>query len=275
MFSHLAIAKVMTCIALSLLNLLLTVSVELLSLVFDHQSLYVFLVCLKVVIGDLLIPTFEQVSKFIALHPFLVLRAFSSFNRWNTRNKLVEMCFLSTERLCSLFNNNYILDYGLLLTKVTFLTHTSILTENPFKGKEEDVKETRGRKVSFFVTMIVHVFSGKGSNEETLVLVRALQLLLLINVLCFAFFLPIKKEYLDNKVGRFYGLWLQKWVKTALNLVPTNLLQEIYSKNKKENSSFLFKDSTFSKKREEISWSVLFSALLLCFAVLYLIWQTK
>ena len=217
----------MTCIALSLLNLLQPVFVELLGLVFDHQSLYVWLIWLKVAL-----PTVR---------------------------------FACT--LCSYCKTNNILDYGLLVTEPTFLTDTSILIESPFKGKEEDVEETRGRKLSPFMRMVIDVFTGKGSNEETLKLVIGLQLLLLIKVLCFAFFLPINKEYLDNKFSRFYGLWLQKWVESTLNLVRTK------HNNKKEKNSFLFKDSTLSWEREKISWSILLSALLLCFALLYLICQ--
>ena len=257
----------MTCIVFSLLNLLQPVFVELLGLVFDHQSLYLSPICCLPVICDPLRASFEQVSKFVALHPLLVLQSFPSFKAsllciTTIFSSLLTLCSLGTERLRFLCNNNNILDYGLLFPEPTFLTETSILIENPFKGKEEDVEETRGRKLSFFMTMIIHVFSGKGSTEETLYLVICLQLLLLINVTSLAFFLPTNKEYLDNRFSRFYGLWLQKWVK-------------ITKKNKKEKNSFLFKDSTFSREREKISWSILFSALLLCFAVLYIICKIR
>ena len=240
MVSYLAIIKVMICIAFLFLNLLQPLPwfanhVELIGLVFDHQSLYVSLICLKVAL-----PTVSFTCK-----------------------------------LCSFCKTNNILDYVLLVTKAIFLTDTSILIENPFKGKQEDVEETRGRKLSPFITMIVHVFSGKGCNEETLRVVKGLQLLLLINVLSFVFLLPINGEYLDNKFSRFYGLWLQKWVESTLKFVQTYWLRTSKDENKKEKNSFLFKDPTLSWKREEILWSTLFSALLLCFAVLYLICQIK
>ena len=176
--------------------------------------------------------------------------------------------------LCSFCKTNNILDYGLLVTKPTFLTDTSILIENPFKGKEEDIEETRGRKLSAFMRMLIDVFTGNSSSEETLKLVKGFQLLLLINVLCFAFFLPINGEYLDNKVGRFYALWLQKWVETTLPLYVQSKLRTKH-KDEKEKNSFLFKDSTLSWKREQVFLVMLLSALLLCFALLYLIWLIK
>ena len=220
MVSYLAVIKVMICIAFPLLNLFKPVFVELLSLVFDHQSLYVSLICLKVAL-----PTI----RFTCI-------------------------------LCSFCKTNNILDYDLLVTEPTFLTDTSILTENPLKEKEEDVEKTRGRKLSPFMRMVVDVFGGKGSNEEILRLVTGLQLLLLIHVLCLPFFIPINGEYLDNRVSRFYGLWLQKWVETTLPI----------HKNRKENYSFIFKDSTLSWKREDVFFVMLLSKLLLCFALLYL-----
>ena len=225
MVSYLAIIRVMICIAFLLLNLLQPVFVELLGLVFDYQSLYVSLICLKVAV-----PTVRF-----------------------------------TCDLCSFCKINNILDYGLLVIKPTFLTDTSILIENPLKGKEEDVEETRGRKLSFFMRTVIDVFTDKGSSEEILTIVISLQLLLLINVLSFAFFLPINGEYLDHKFSRFYVLWLQKWVETTLAFVRTK------HKDEKEKSSFLFKDSTLSWEREKVSFAILFTALLLCFALLYLI----
>ena len=261
--SQLMLRTVMTCIALSLLNLLQPVFVELLGLVFDHQSLYAFFICLKVVVGDPLSTTFEQVSKIVVLHPFLVLRAFPSFNGslLGSANKLVALCVSSRERLCSLCNN--ILDYGLLVTKPTFLTDTSTLIENPFKEKQEDVEETKGRKLSPFMRMVVDVFTGNSSSEETLKLVKGLQLLLVINLLCLAFSVPINGEYLDNKLSRFYVLWLQKWVETTLNFVRTK------HNNKEEKNSFLFKDSTVSWEREKVFLAILFTVLLLCCCILY------
>jgi hypothetical protein len=265
----------MFCIALFFLNLLQPVFVELLGLVFDHQSLYVSLICLKVVLrallnqlvaSDVLSTGFDQVSKFVAkkTHQFFVLPLFLSFNTWNSTSNKFALCFLIQKGLCFLCNNNNLLDYGLLVTKPTFLTNTSILTENPFKEKEEDVEETRGRKLSPFMKTLIDVFTGKGSSEETLKLVTGFQLLLLINVLSFAFFLPINGEYLDHKFSRFYVLWLQKWIETYC-------LRKSKHKDEKEKNSFLFKDSTLSWKREEVFLVMLLWALLLCFALLYLI----
>ena len=272
----------MFCIAFSFLNLLQPVFVELLGLVFDYQSLYVSLICLKVVLrallkqlvaSDVLSTGFDQVSKFVAkkTHLFLVLPPFLSFNTWNSTSKLFALCFLIQKGLCFLCNNNNLLDYGLLVTKPTFLTNTSILIENPFKGKEEDVEETRGRKLSPFMKTLIDVFTGKGSSEETLKLVTGLQLLLLINVLFFAFFLPINGEYLDHKFSRFYVLWLQKWVETYLAPVLRDCLRKSKHKDEKEKNSFLFKDSTLLWKREKVFLVMLLWALLLCFALLYLI----
>ena len=217
----------MICIAFLLLNLLQPVFVELLGLVFDHQSLYGSVICLK-----LALPTVRF-----------------------------------TCRLCFFCKTNNILDYGLLVTKPTFFTDTSILIENSFKAKEEGVEETRGRKLSFFIKMLVDVFGGKGSDEDISALVKGLLLLLLIHLLCLSFFVPINGEYLDNKVSRFYALWLQKWVETTLPFLS--------HKNKKENYSLFFKDSTLSWERKDVFFVMLLSALLLCFTLLYLMYLTK
>lgn len=226
MVSYLAIVKVMTCIALSLLNLLQPVFVELLLQAF---------------------PFFK----------------FSLLCITNIPSSLLALFFLGTERLCFLCSNNNVLDYVLLVTEPTSLTDTSILTEEPFKGKEEDVKETRGRKLSPFMIMMIHVFSGKGSIEETSKLMIALLLMLLLALLVSVFSLPISKKYLDNKFSRFCVLWLQKWVENTLALFS--------HKNKKENNSFLFKDPTLKWEKEHILLVMLLLALLLCLNLLYLV----
>ena len=242
MVLYLAIIKAMICIVLSLLNLLQPVLVELLGLVvlpMDHQSLYVSLL-LRTCTCSLLLAK-------------------------------CGLCFLSTGRLCFFSNTNNILEYGLILTKPTFLTDTSILIENqhaslaPVICSTHGVEETRGRRVSPFITMIIRVFGGKGSTEEILKLAVCAELLLLINLLSFAFFLPINKEYLDDKLSRStLRTWLQKWVKTTNT--DTNINTDTNTdtntntntdtntdtkKSEKEKNSFFLKTPLFQGKEKE------------------------